>query len=327
MPNGSPLLQASILGLALLAAAPAGDLRISGPYTHDNLSIFLIHDSARGQGKPFLTLQEAMEQKKVVVYETGNVNQLAIENVSSDQVYIQSGDIVKGGQQDRVFSDDMVLKSHSGKVPIASFCVEHGRWSRRGSEASDRFSSTDRAVAGKSLKMAVRDKKDQREVWDQVAQSQARMAVAAPQFTPPASNSMQLAMENKNVADATGAYVRSLSKIIDTRPDVVGYAFAINGKVNSADIYASAELFRKMWPKLLNASAVEAFTDRPKASPSDRVDAAAVRSALASAESGRETMQPAAGQTSVMKKESDKVLLYETREGSRNWIHKSYVVK
>jgi len=327
MPNESSLFHASILGFALLASAAAGDLRISGPYTHDNLSIFLIHRAGSDTGKNFLTLQEAMEEKKVVVYETGNVNQLAIENLSSEEVYIQSGDIVKGGRQDRVFSDDMVLTSHSGRIPIASFCVEHGRWTKRGSEASDRFSTTNNTVAGKSLKMAVRDKKDQREVWDQVARAQVSMSMAAPEFRAPASNSMQLAMENRNVAEATGAYVSSLKKIVDGKPDVVGYAFAINGKVNSADIYASSDLFRKMWPKLLNSSAVEAFTERPNMKGSAKVDVSAVESAIAAADRGRESAQPPMGSVQTVKKESDKVLLFESRETGKGWIHKNYVVK
>jgi hypothetical protein len=327
MPNGSSLLNASLLGFALLVSAPAGDLRISGPYTHDNLTIFLIHQTGAEAARKYLTLQEAMDQKKVVVYETGNVNQLAIENLSSEEIYIQSGDIVKGGRQDRVFSDDMVLTSHSGRVPIASFCVEHGRWTRRGSEASDQFSTTDKAVAGRGLKLAVRSKKDQREVWNQVAQSQVSMAQAAPQFRAPESASMQLAMENKNVAKATGAYVDSLKKIVDGKPDVVGYAFAINGKVNSADVYASSDLFRRMWPKLLGASAVEAFTERPKMSDSAKVDAQLVQTTIAQAERGRESAQPSAGKVQNVKKESDKVVMFESRESGKNWIHKSYVVK
>src|SRR5437667_2442534 len=122
----------SLSGLLLFAAPQAfsAEYQLSGPYTHENLLIYLIHGKQHA-GKKFLTLQEAMDQKKVVVYETGNVNQLAIENLSSEEVYIQSGDIVKGGRQDRVFSDDVVLTSHSGKVSIESFCVEHGRWSKR----------------------------------------------------------------------------------------------------------------------------------------------------------------------------------------------------
>ena len=36
--------------------------------------------------------------------------------------------------------------------------------------------------------------------------------------------------------------------------DIVGFAFAINGRINSAEIYPSNGLFAKMWPKLLKSS-------------------------------------------------------------------------
>src|SRR5438445_3597845 len=39
---------------------------------------------------------------------------------------------------------------------------------------------------------------------------------------------------------------------------VVGYAFAVNGQLKGAELYASHGLFRKQWPKLLHANAVEA---------------------------------------------------------------------
>lgn len=45
----------------------AGDYRISGPFTHKNLTIFLIHGKNMMEGRSFLTLQEALEQKKAVV--------------------------------------------------------------------------------------------------------------------------------------------------------------------------------------------------------------------------------------------------------------------
>jgi hypothetical protein len=77
---------ASLLGFALLAAAPVGDLQISGPFTHENLSIFLIHGARHATGRKFLTLQEAMDQKKVTVYETGSVNELAVENLSTEDI-------------------------------------------------------------------------------------------------------------------------------------------------------------------------------------------------------------------------------------------------
>src|SRR5439155_16684382 len=238
----------TIRGVCLLGfglAALAADLRISGPYSHDNLSIYLIHGSAKPAGKKLLTLQEALDQKKVAVYETGQVNELAIENQSSEDVFIQSGDIVKGGRQDRVLSTDLVLPPHSGRMPIASFCVEHGRWTRRGSESAAQFSASNAALPSKSLKLAVREEKDQSKVWNYVAVMQDKLRPAS--AARPSTTSMQLTLESQDVAKATGAYVETLAKIVDGKPDVIGYAYAINGRVNSADVYASHDLFQKMW--------------------------------------------------------------------------------
>src|SRR5262249_42685987 len=106
----------------------ATNYTISGPYSHKNLTIFLLHGENQKAGKSPLTLQEAMAEKKVIVHETGNVNELSIENVSDEEVYVQSGDIVKGGRQDRVLAMDLIVPPKSGKMPIESFCVEHGRW-------------------------------------------------------------------------------------------------------------------------------------------------------------------------------------------------------
>src|SRR5438552_18547497 len=52
----------------------------SGPYTHENLTIFLIHGDDALKQKIFLTLPEALQQKKIVIHETRSVNELSMEN-------------------------------------------------------------------------------------------------------------------------------------------------------------------------------------------------------------------------------------------------------
>src|SRR5262245_32425628 len=52
----------------------AANYTVSGPYSHKNLTIFLLHGADQRQDKTPLTLQEAMERKIVVVHETGDVN-------------------------------------------------------------------------------------------------------------------------------------------------------------------------------------------------------------------------------------------------------------
>ncbi len=308
----------------------AGEFRITGPYVHDNLSIFLIHGASR-PGRGLLTLEEAVAQHKVIVYETRNVNELAIENVSDEDVFIESGDIVKGGAQDRTLKDDIILPTKSGKINIASFCVEHGRWSARGNESVRTFSAPPQAVAGKKLKMAVKMEGDQRSVWDQVAAAQASIssALRSDVRAAPSPTSYAMSMEAPALQKSTEGHLRDLKGIIDGKSDVIGYAFAINGKVNSADVYASHDLFSRLWPKLLRASAVEAVAEYQAGKKVDPADAAAVKTALLDAESGKATEKHSTERTHVIVKETPQNVLFETRDRAHRegWVHRNYMTK
>jgi hypothetical protein len=101
----------------------AADLKLSGPYAYRNLTVFLIHGKDQLPGRSFLTLQEALERGKAVVHETGTVGRLTVENKSRADLFVQAGDIVKGGQQDRVIPYDYLVPAGSAGVPLASFCV------------------------------------------------------------------------------------------------------------------------------------------------------------------------------------------------------------
>src|ERR1041384_3780338 len=148
--------------------------RLSGPYTHENLTVFLIHGKDQTT-KTFLTLQEALAQKKVKVYETKDVNELAIQNLSNQDIYVQSGDIVRGGEQARMISIDFIVPPKSGRMPIAAFCVESGRWSQRGNEESGRASSSENSVALKELKLAAKRDNSQEAVWKNVSLAQDKL--------------------------------------------------------------------------------------------------------------------------------------------------------
>lgn len=261
-------------------ATAAATVHISGPYSSGNLAVYLIHGQDQVKTDNILTLQEALAQKKIVVHETGDVNQLAVENLSDSFVFIQSGDIVKGGQQDRTMEYDLMLKPHSGRVPLPAYCVEHGRWSGRSGEAVSAFGSSNNAVSGKALKAAIQGAAkalprtmagsylgqgpmNQGAVWDAVSQQQSKLersaggSVKAKQ----SESSMQLTLEHQRVKQSSASHISKLANIVEGKKDVIGYAFAVNGKINSADTYASSALFKKVWPKLLRSTAAEAVAE------------------------------------------------------------------
>src|SRR5437763_11392222 len=148
-------LAASSRALLTLSAARADEYRVTGPVVHDNLAIYLVHGKSAAGPVP-LTLDEALANRSVKVHETGNVNELQIENLGTGEVFVQSGDIVKGGQQDRVLTVSLLLPPRSGRIPIASFCVEQGRWTARGKEDVKTFATASTAIPSREAKIAMR---------------------------------------------------------------------------------------------------------------------------------------------------------------------------
>jgi hypothetical protein len=354
----SPLV---LSALAAFAAAPSSDpVRISGPVTHENLTVFFIHGKS-APGKAPLTLEEALAKRAVEVRETGNVNQLEIENSGSEPVFIQAGDIVKGGQQDRTLMVSLLLPPKSGRIAIASFCVEQGRWSARGKEDVKTFASSSGHVPSRDMKIAMQapaakaaepltntavdpsggrgqtvlppragdeTSRKQRAVWDGVSRLQKNLAdkVGAPVAAPESASSLQLALENKKLVTEQKSYVEALRKAGEASDDVIGYVFAINGQISSGDVYPSNALFRKMWTKLLNAGATEAIghrNDTPAAAPPTTE---AVNGFLAGAEQGTKDERPLTAGLRQETREGEKAYLFVTAS-PKGFVHRNYLAK
>lgn len=312
------------------ASDTSSNYRLSGPYTHGNLTVFLLHGKDL-TNKTFLTLQEALAQKKVRVYETKDVNELAIRNLSNQDIYVQAGDIVRGGDQDRMISVDFIVPPRSGRMPIAAFCVEAGRWNKRGNEENASFSSSENMIATKDLKLAAKRERSQDAVWKNVKVAQEKLAVNVDEAAPiiKATSSFELTVENSKVKETTDAYIKGLSGILQNKSDVIGYVFAINGHVNSADVYASRALFAKLWPKLLKASAVEAIAELNKDVEAKPVASEVVHTFLSDSEKARAETRQVTRRVRVVTREDDKNIFFETQDRAANdgWVHRNYIRK
>ena len=318
--------------------------RLSGPYKFEDLSIFLIHTEDAPGSRVYTSLEDAMDRKIVIVHETSNVNELAIENLSAtEDVFVQAGEIVKGGQQDRVLTVDLVLPANSGVVPISAFCVEHGRWQPRGGESADQFSLTEMAVPY-SLLYAVKEVATQVGVWDEVKHSQDRMVAGVAADSPVRSElsptSLPLALESEAVQESAAPYINNISSAVDRWNDVVGFAFAINDEIKGADVYSSNAMFKRFWPRLLKAAAVEAVaTPEMKRAPNALL-IEDVGTFLVNSELGTETittvgshldglaaLNKVSTRTLSVRRETEDSLFFESRDTTYDdaWIHRSYL--
>jgi hypothetical protein len=303
--------------------------RLSGPYQFENLSIYLIHGPSPACIRLYTPLQDAMERQIAIVHETSNVNELAIENVSAtEEVFVQAGDIVKGGRQDRVLSVDLVLPAKSGVVPIPAFCVEQSRWQARGGESADHFSMTE-MVANYSLKQAIKDVATQAGVWAEVnsASENIGAGVARSVRSEVSPSSLPLALESKAVQESTAPYIDNLSLVAHRWNDVLGFAFAVNDEIKGADVYSSNAMFKRFWPRLLKAAAVDAIgTPGIKRAP-DALRIETVGAFLVNSELGSEIVSHINARTESVERSTQDALFFESRDSGYGgaWIHRSYL--
>jgi hypothetical protein len=357
--------------------------RISAPKTHQNLTIFLIHGEDTSSNKDLITLQEAMEMGVFKVYETEDVDELIVENISPKyDVFIQSGDIVKGGKQDRVLAISIIVPRNSGKVSIEAFCVESDRWDDRGNENSKEFSSSDERIVSRELKIAsygkgvgsgsgnevaagseagsgsgsqsvsagaappiallpgtvsgqraatevvsVAGRGDQSAVWNEVANSQRNISanVMADVTANSSASSLQLSLENKKLVKAREEFAKKFSQLTKGKTDIIGYAFAINGKINSADIYVSNHLFHKLWPKMLKAAVTEAISLADQTKAKSEPTAGDISSFLAEADKGTPKERQTVAKSKVVTRATKTEVVYEARDKADVVVHRNYV--
>jgi hypothetical protein len=242
-------------------------LNISGPYTHQNLTIFLFHDPGHLDSTHYVPLRDAMEKRHVVVYETGSVGELEVENLSDAfDIFVQAGDVLKGGRQDRTIAIDFIVPAKSGRLPIPAFCVESGRWQRRKTESQRFFSCSTNALHAKSARLAAKLKRSQSAVWEGVAACQEDLGASLGNSVHAADSptSYQLSVEGPELQRCKAEFTKRLGDLANG-PGILGYAFYVNGQRNSADIYASTSLFHKLWDKLLDVAILEAISSKTKA--------------------------------------------------------------
>lgn len=233
-------------------------------YTFENLRIYPIraNDVFRDFHKSvgtFNNLQSAILADDVDVTESsasGTVNTLFAENKSEDTLYIMAGEVVKGGKQDRVIGQDMVI-APGEKVNLAAFCVEQGRWtqsSSKGKNGNDKFDGYFNTSSREIRKAAIVDK-SQGEVWNKVAEITAGNNVRS-------RTSAYTALDgDKDYKETIDKYMKEFKSAWDADNKVVGVVAVTGGKVIGADIFATHNLFVNSYNSLLHSYITDAMTN------------------------------------------------------------------
>jgi hypothetical protein len=303
------------------------DYTITGPHTQGNLSVYLIHGADTLRGQKVVPLHTALANNVATIHAGGP----AIDNRGQQPIFIQAGDIIKGGTQDRVVPYDQIVSAGTHHLNLSVFCVEAGRSGPRGQELSTAFSSASERLPGKRLHLAARYQGSQQDVWAGVMQTQQALSrnLGGSVQSPLSQTSLQLTLENRRVQGALQTYVDKLLPLPSREKNVIGYAVAINGEIQAADVYASTALFQDLWPQMLRSSAVAALAEQ-QSSPGLVVPAAeVVREFMNAAEGGTNCRQDRSGSTLILRQEAVQYVLFDTCDPAQQnlVLHRSFLAK
>jgi len=304
---------------------------LEGPYAGGNLACYLLVGEGTDD-RQFVTLDQGLEAGTVRVAEKGagggaEVNELVLENRGDRWLFLQAGDVVKGGKQDRAIGQDLLVPPHAAPQPLAAFCVEHGRWAG----TTGQFASNTALLNGPGLKAAVQRDADQNLVWAEVARNEDTIArVAKLPALRSISGTYNAVVENKEIAARRDACTRAVLEKVRAQPRAVGMAVAINGQLVGVETYSSPALFRAMARKLLESYALDAVA--AGAREADAPAPAAVRAFLEEAARGGAKEEDLRGSMRRRVLDGKEILGFEYRleeaEGEgRGVVHGSYLRK
>jgi hypothetical protein len=215
----------------------------------------------------YKVLSEALKQERFRISEkkpygrftdAGAVNALTVQNKTDDDVFLMEGDIVRGGNQDRVIGEDRVIAARSIQdIPV--FCVEHGRWNYQGDNALNEGDKEIFAfrgyynVASSNVRRSVQTGNQQR-VWDEVAQVTSKNAAVSP-------TKAYAGLENNDAfVNQRHSYEHFFADKLNGQDNIVGFIALSGNQILGADLFGHPDLLRRQFPALLSSYATDAIT-------------------------------------------------------------------
>ena len=278
------VVRANQQGNAAVAVTAADQvLNLSGPYTHENLAVYVLSGPQQAD-RQFITLREGIDAKTVAVKEKAQeeVNEVVIENNSDDYLFLQEGDIITGGKQDRTIYASLIVPPRQ-KEQIKVFCVEQSRWTA-GAGGGNFGNAANPSLAPKEVRQAAKYQNDQSAVWANVAtqrvainslSDRAPHAPAEPQMQRQggdSESSLNTATDDPATQRVVAEFRRALEHALELHPNAVGVAIVVNGQLEEVNVYPNKQLLEKQFPRILGGYAVQARMTakdaRPAISPS-----------------------------------------------------------
>jgi hypothetical protein len=222
-------------------------------WQYKNLKIIPIRPKGGGGGfapmlidnPDIISLSQAINQGLATISERGsasteNVHWLRINNQSDKSIFINSGEMISGGRQDRMVMKDTILVPTKRDQYIPVMCVEEGRWS----DKEKKFAYND--FANIHLRKVLDVAKNQVLIWNEIDNQLQSGDIKNTTMAYLARKSDKKFME---VDDDYFRFFKQKFKSSDST--IVGFVCVSGNKIIGSDIFASRNLFYSQLEPLL----------------------------------------------------------------------------
>jgi hypothetical protein len=225
--------------------------------------VFLVHAPSQDE-RAFITLDEGLKSGSVKVTEKSQeqVNELLIENLSDSPLFLQEGDRLQGGKQDRTIIASLVIPPKSGQMPLPTFCIEQGRW-HVGGQGVVFQEPVNPALAPKAVRMAAKVNMNQSDVWAEVLDQ--KVAAVGGMLAGNSNSSLNETLDSAAVKKRSDEFASALAGVLRDHRDAVGVAIAVNGTMEEVNVYPNHALLAKLYPRLLQSYALQATLEKDRA--------------------------------------------------------------
>ena len=270
-----------------------------------------------------LPFADALRQGVLTVTEAGHsmeVASLRVHNRGKYPVLVMAGEIVEGGQQDRVITQDLLLQPSDSPVIVSVNCVERGRWG-----GGQSFGYGGQAEMG--LRRVVQVRRNQDATWEAVASVNSGKAemLAALGYDAwslaPSTGTYMASMRSGVIERQVVKITQELSAEVAKEGNVVGIVVAVGDRVVGSDVYGYAEVWDQVRDATLAAVARDAMTSQTygtwSSAPEQRIAARFLATAL-----GGETVDiEVRGLATHSTVETDETLSYVLADADGDLLH------
>jgi hypothetical protein len=201
-----------------------------------------------------VSFEQAFKTGLITVQERGtgsteNVHWLSLINNSDKAVYVTSGEIVKGGRQDRMVTKDTIIGPKSGRIDLPVMCVEEGRWSEKNKPFYYQ------GMANTRLRKVLDVTRNQVLIWKDIDSQLQEDSIKSKTL------GYLDRITDKDVSAIQSSYLNFFKqRLLESDSNIVGVICVSGDKVLGADIFSNPDLFLGHFNPLLLGYIDQAIT-------------------------------------------------------------------